>query len=50
MEDMKPGMILSREEGRAARDVVSGAYKAGYIDIVTTVEMQYDVVCRTVPS
>lgn len=47
---MQPGMILSSEEGRAARDVVRGALKAGYIDTTMAVQMSYDIVQRTVPT
>lgn len=46
---MHPGMILSREEARAAKDTVRRAHEAGYIDLLSTVEMQWDITCRTVP-
>lgn len=48
--DMQPGMILSRDEARAAKDTVSNAYKAGYLDVLTTIQMQWDITCRTVPT
>jgi hypothetical protein len=47
---MHPGLILSRDEGQAARDMIFNARQAGHIDLVTAVEMATDVITRTVPS
>ena len=48
--DMKPGLILSREEGAAARDMVFKAHAAGYIDTMAAFEMSMDVLMRTIPD
>lgn len=42
-------MILSREEGRQAKDDVRKLHESGLIDLLTTVETQWDIECRTVP-
>lgn len=43
-------MILSREEGRQAKDDVRALYESGLVDILTTVETQWDITQRTVPQ
>lgn len=48
--DTQPGMIISKDEGRAEKDMVRRAREAGVIDIVTAVEMQWDITQRTVPQ
>jgi hypothetical protein len=45
----KPGLILSKEEGRLAKDDVRALVEAEHIDIVTAIEIQWDITCRTVP-
>lgn len=42
-------MILSREEGRQAKDDVRKLHESGLMDLPTTVETQWDIECRTVP-
>lgn len=42
-------MILSREEGRQAKDDVRTLHEAGLMDVLTAVETQWDITCRTVP-
>lgn len=42
-------MILSREEGRRAKDDVKALFEMGLVDLLTTVETQWDITCRTVP-
>lgn len=47
---MTPGLILSREEGKKARDLVFKAHEAGHIDAPTAFEMSMDVLMRTIPD
>ena len=42
-------MILSREEGRQAKDDVRALHESGLLDVLTAVEIQWDITCRTVP-
>jgi hypothetical protein len=49
-QKMHPGMILSREEGAQAREMIFNARQAGHIDTVTAFEMSFDVLMRTIPS
>lgn len=46
---MSTQLILSREEGRQAKDDVRTLHESGLIDLLTTVEIQWDITCRTVP-
>lgn len=48
--DTQSGMIISRDEGRTEKDQVRRAKEAGVIDIVTAIEMQWDITKRTVPQ
>lgn len=48
--DMHPGMILSREEGKAVREMIYDARDRGDLDTVTAFEMSFDVLVRTIPS
>ena len=47
--NMHPGMILSRSEGRVARDLVYNARRAGHIDTRTAITLAWDIIQRTVP-
>lgn len=47
---MDTQVILSREEARAEKDRVRKAYDSGVIDVITAVEMAWDITCRTVPT
>ena len=42
-------MILSRDEGRQAKDDVRMLHESGLTDVLTAVEAQWDITCRTVP-
>lgn len=46
---MNQGLILSRDEGRQAKDDVRALHESGLIDVLTAVEIQWDITCRTVP-
>lgn len=46
---LQPGMILSREEGAKAREMIYDARESGALDIVSAFEMSFDVLMRTVP-
>lgn len=43
-------MILSREEGRQAKDDVRMLHESGLMDVLTAVETQWDITSRTVPT
>lgn len=45
-----PGIILSKAEGRQAKDDVRALHESGLLDIITAIEIQWDITCRTVPS
>ena len=42
-------LILSREEARQAKDDVKTLHEMGLLDLLSTVEAQWDITCRTVP-
>lgn len=44
-----PGIILSQEEGRQAKDDVRIMVDSAMLDLLTAVEIQWDITCRTVP-
>lgn len=46
---MCAGIIMSREEGAEALEMVGKAHELGYIDAPTYAAMAVDVLIRTVP-
>lgn len=46
---LQPGLILSREEGAKARQMIYDARDSGALDTITAFEMSFDVLMRTIP-
>jgi hypothetical protein len=46
---LQPGLVLSREEGAKARQMIYDARDSGALDTITAFEMSFDVLMRTVP-
>ena len=48
-EVMCAGIIMSREEGQKALEMIGNAHDQGYVDAPTYAAMAVDVLMRTVP-
>lgn len=48
--NMQAGMILSKDEGKQALQMVYNAHDLGYIDAPTAFEISMDVLMRTIPG